>query len=270
MSTVKNILVFCPMNPTMPRLWGQTVQSIFRMQSETIGLEFWFRGHDNPYESGYQNILHNFNTARQVVLQHKMDGLLIIESDMIVPPDTVTRLVECESDIAYGLYVFRHSRRNWSAYSQLMGTYGRSLSEDPELARAAWGRVMDVAGVGTGCTLIRSNVLEALEFSLHPINPNIVAPDWMLALDAQRLGFTQRCDLGCVCGHQSYKPWPLILWPDPEMDNLYRIETLPDPATGKYPMRIIKPGESLDVEVGMNETVEVLRVTNYEELLNEN
>jgi hypothetical protein len=261
MQEIKNILVFCPMSPTMPRLWGATVQSILRMTSETIGLEFWFRGHDNPYEEPYRNVAHNYNTARKVALQMGMDAMLSIEADMIVPPDTVERLVACESDIAYGLYVWRHGRKEWSAYTELSALKGKSISRDPERAKAAWGTVIDVAGVGQGCTLYRRNVLEAIPFTLFPGSPNVVSCDWMLAIDAQLRGFSQRCDLGCVCGHQTYEPWPQILWPDPEAPDLYRIESLPNPKTGKLPVKVIRQGETLEIPVGeMGGQVEVYKV----------
>ncbi len=247
---IKNVLVFCPMNPKMPRLWGRTVQALFGLHSEQIGIEYWFRGWDNPHAYPYENVAHNYNVARDVVLKLGLDALLTVECDMIVPPDTVDRLAATEADIAYGLYVWRHGRREWSAYSELTALQGRSLSRDPDLARASWGKVIPVAGVGQGCTLIRRHVLEEIEFGLWPGTPELVSSDWMLALDAQRLGFTQRCDLGVVCGHQSYAPWPQVIWPDPEEDELYRVEALPDPVSGKLPVRVIQAGETISMALG--------------------
>lgn len=258
---IKNVLVFCPMSPTMPRLWGRTLQSLFRLESEKIGIEYWFRGWDNPHPKPYENVAHNYNVARKAVLTLGMDALLTVECDMIIPPDTVDRLAATGADIAYGLYVWRHGRREWSAYSELKALKGRSLSRDPEIAREAWGKVIDVAGVGQGCTLIRRHVLEQIEFGLWPGTPELVSSDWMLALDAQRLGFTQRCDLGVVCGHQTYTPWPQVIWPDPEEEELYRVEALPDPVSGKLPVRVIRQGESLSLPLGeMGGQVELLTV----------
>lgn len=262
MSEIKNILVFCPMNPNYPRLWGRTMQSIMRMKSDKIGLEFWFRGHDNPYDYPYENVAHNYNVAREVVLRMGFDALLTIECDMIVPEDTVERLVATEADIAYGLYVWRHGRKEWSAYTHLSALKGTSISRDPEAARAAWGKVIDVKGVGQGCTLVRRNVLEKIKFSLWPGTPQAVCSDWMLALDAQAHGFTQRCDLGLVCGHQAHQPWPQIIWPDPDADDLYRIEALPNPKTGKLPIKIIRKGESMRIPMGeLGGKMEVLSVS---------
>ncbi len=263
MQEIKHVLVFCPMSPTMPRLWGRTVQSLFKLQSETIGIEYWFRGWDNPHDYPYENVAHNYNVAKEVTLTLGLDALLTVECDMIIPANTVDRLAAAEADIAYGLYVWRHGRREWSAYTELTALKGKSISKNPEAARAAWGKVIDVAGVGQGCTLIRRDALEKIEFGLWPGTPQAVSSDWMLALDAQRLGFTQRCDLGVVCGHQSYEPWPQVIWPDPEEDDLYRVEALPDPVNGKLPVRVLKQGEKLEMALGeAGGQVELLTVRN--------
>lgn len=180
-----------------------------------------------------------------MMLNGRYDALLTIESDMIVPPDTLQRLVACESGVAYGLYVFRHTRHNWSAYISLAETTGRSISDDADEARAAWGTVKDVAGVGLGCTLIRRDVLEAIPFRLFEDAPDKTACDWAFAYDCQQVGITQRCDLGVVCGHQTYKPYPMILWPDPNDPRLYRRESL-----GGVTMKEIKPGDQFNVGMG--------------------
>ena len=248
------ILVFCPLNPSMPRLWGQTVTSIFKMEwGEPI--EYLFRANDNPYPNGglrdkYLNVTHNYNFARRYTIGGRYDALLCVEADMILPPDTLRRLVACDADVAYGLYVFRHTRHTWSAYIKLGDRHGRSLSQEPEQARDLWGRVIDVQGVGLGCTLIRRQVLEQLDFHLHPEVIQTCC-DWLLARDCVRHGFTQRCDTGLVCGHLTYKPFPQVFWPDPSERRMYRQEALDGVKFAPYP---IGNGNKIEVPVGMGRT----------------
>jgi len=182
------------------------------------------------------------------VLAGDYDALLCVESDMIIPPDTLTRLAACKSDVAYGLYVFRHTKHAWSAYETMEETSGRSISEDAIRARAKWGSVIDVAGVGLGCTLIKRTVLEHVPFRLSADAPDKTSCDWTFALDCHDYGFTQRCDLGVVCGHITYKPYPLIVWPDIDAPKLYRRETLEGVA-----LKQIQPGDQFNV--GMGETM---------------
>lgn len=248
------VLAFCPLNPNPPRLWGRTVTSIFRLDWQEP-IDWLFRANDNP-DRGYgpivdkhRNITRNYNYARRAFLASDYDALLCIECDMIVPPDALKRLVACDADVAYGLYIFRSSGREWNAYTILQDNWGRSLSTDTEAVKAAWGNVIDVAGVGLGCTLIRRRVLEATEFTL-PAHQKMSC-DWMLALFCQEHGFTQRCDTGLVCGHQTYKPFPQIFWPDPMMRRFYRQEILDGV---QFKPLMAGPGEKIEIPVGMGRT----------------
>lgn len=267
------ILIVTLTNPNAPHVWKQTAQSVFAAQmAYTGGACDWFvRAHDNTHPEPYVNITHNYNVARQAALDGGYDAMLSIECDMIVPPDTIQRLIDCESDIAYGLYVFRHGFYRWSAYTELGLFGGWSISRNPAEAKAAWGKVIDVAGVGLGCTLIRRHVLEQVPFRLYDGNDDdwiiseyaeqaarvgldlsqpkhkMFANDWLFAMDAQHYGFTQRCDLGLVCGHLSYKPFPLALWPDPDAERLYQRK----PLSGVT----FEPAERIEVACGMGETL---------------
>jgi hypothetical protein len=179
-----------------------------------------------------------------MVLDNGYDALLSIESDIIVPPDTIDKLLEAESDIAYGLYIWRHKPRRWSAYKTLNLWGGESYSYDQQGdVTSDWGNIVDVAGLGMGCTLIKPNVLRAMPFRIHdgepgwiadeygeqfetlgidPFrpHPNLVCDDWLLALDAQHYGFSQRANLGVVCGHIDNDA---VLWPDPIATGFYKV-----------------------------------------------
>ena len=172
----------------------------------------------------YNNVVGKYNDARRVMLCGDYDALLTIESDTIVPKDTLKRLIAADADVAYGLYTWRNGFPWWNCYTLLRVDRGVSISQAPEIAKEAWGKVIDVEGVGNGCTLIRRHVMEAVEFKWAL--GEFGCCDWHLALDCQRLGFTQKCDLGLVCGHIAIDPVYRILWPDAHADGLYRSELL--------------------------------------------
>ncbi|RMG90731.1 MAG: hypothetical protein D6706_19005 [Chloroflexi bacterium] len=227
-----HILVFCPLAPTTPMIFGRTVESIFRLEYDGP-LHYRFHKGDNPYTGGnrpaYDNIAHNFNLAREAMLRGGYDALLTIEADMIVPRDAASRLARCleeGADIAYGLYVWRHGNRKWSAYTSIDGIGGLSLSSDPERARAVWGQVVEVAGVGLGCTLISRRVLKSFPFH---VADDRCSCDWWLAVDAARAGMRQVCDTGVVCGHITLSPALQVLWPDVREERLYRVDYLAGP-----------------------------------------
>jgi hypothetical protein len=242
------ILVITPMHPgygIKPQTW-KSVQAAIDVYDGPID---WFisKG-DNPYADPYENVTHQHNKARQMVLNGDYDALLSIEADMIIPPDTIDKLINADADIAYGLYIWRHHKPRWSAYKTL-GMWGGesvSLNHNGEDVRKTWGKIIDVAGLGMGCTLIKRNVLHHLPFRLHDgqrswitdeyaddfkkmgIDPHrehkkMVCDDWLFAMDAQHFGFTQRANLSVVCGHISNDS---ILWPDPEADKFYWKENI--------------------------------------------
>lgn len=166
---------------------------------------------DNPLTRKYR-------AARWLALDNSYDALFLCESDMIIPPDALERLAALNTPIAYGLYAFRHGKQEWSAYTRLDEHGAQSISADPKQACSQFGRVMEVAGVGHGCALIRRPVLECFDFR----NRVGTYPDWAFAIDAQYYGFKQVCDLGVVCGHINRDG--SVLWPDPDADHLVRVE----------------------------------------------
>ena len=167
---------------------------------------------------------------------------------MIIPADTVGLLQEAGADIAYGLYVWRHRIKRWNAYMTLNLWGGESVSYNynGQDVDAAWGKIIDVAGLGMGCTLIKRNVLEQIKFRLldgeHSwitdeykdefnklgINPDrdrseMICDDWLLALDAQHYGFSQRANMNVICGHIAHDT---VLWPNPKAVKFYRTEPI--------------------------------------------
>jgi hypothetical protein len=204
---------------------------------------------DNPHDNGHDNVTYQHNKIRDIVLNGGYDAMLSFESDVIVPEKAIQGLIDCHSDIAYGLYVWRHNLKRWSAYKELGVFGGRSFSLSHADARRAWGTVQDVAGLGMGCTLIKRHVLERLEFRLFDgrqdwlsekvveaghkmgltISPDkdvrtMVHDDWLLALEAGHYGFTQRCNFAVVCGH--FESENSVLWPHIAAPDLYYVEAV--------------------------------------------
>lgn len=162
---------------------------------------------------GRQNILHNYRKARAVFLAGKWDYLLTIESDMVPPVDILEQLLTHHAPVAYSLYVFRGSKK-WSAYREFHLGWGASWSEYPEEARAVFGQALPVAGQGLGATLIRRDVLKAIDFrGIHG-----TACDGWFALDLPTFGFRQVCDTACVSGHLEGDK---VLYPSIAHENLY-------------------------------------------------
>jgi len=223
---MKNILVFCPMRVSYPRAYGRSVTSVLQLEWDHP-IEYMLRDGKRPHEENAVCISAQYNWAREHVLHNDYDFLMTIEADIVVPPDALKRLIECDSDVSYGLYVFRRGRMSWSAYDTVESIRGHSISETPDLARELWGQIIDVQGVGLGATLLTRKALETLG-SFEPWTVAGYDCDWTLARRANELGLIQRSNLSVVCGHITQNPSLRILWPDPSAKTLFRIQYLDD------------------------------------------
>ena len=189
--------------------------SIYQLTWRDGGIDHYSpNGGDDRYADP---VAFKYLAAQDVFLRGEWDYFLCAESDMIVPPDGLQRLADLNVDIAYGLYCWRESPKEWNAYVKLGVKEGHSITRYPETARDSWGKVIEVAGVGQGFTLIKRRVLETIAF-----RGRVGAGcDWNFAIDAQYHKFTQVCDLSVVCGHIHGSR---VLYPDPTQPDLYRAE----------------------------------------------
>lgn len=177
-------------------------------------------------ESRFRAITRKYQSLREKFLSGSWDALLTVEDDMYLPPDALARLVDCESDVAYGLYVWRYESQHWlSAHPKLRedpdsGEFQFwSISHAPDMTRKLWGQRVKVEGLGLGCTLIRRHVMNAIPF--RQVSDGACA-DTYFAIDCQAAGFTQVCDTGAICGHR--RSDGRIVWPDINEPELYRLD----------------------------------------------
>lgn len=206
------------------RLYARALASQFNLTwGERLDHLMLVGGDD--YHHPWERVTAKYNEGRRAALEGGYTHLLALEHDVIVPPDALEKLVECDAPITYALYVLRHKLHKtypWNAMVTVAGMDCTSVSEDADAGRAALGNCIDVAGIGLGCTLIRRDVLEALAFW----TPKGTSCDWALSLDAQQAGIRQVCDTRVQCGHMSLTPSPRIYWVDTDEPELYRVEFL--------------------------------------------
>lgn len=200
-----NALICTPFGPAPHRIHPLTQQSIDALGCATVKLET-----TTPVSNHLIDLCEKYNRARDLTLNGGYDAMLHIDADMVVPPDTLDRLIDIYADVAYGLYVMRTNPRHWLCWQNR-----QPISDH----KAQWGKVVKSTGAGMGCTLIHRHVLELTEFRTD----GVIAADWNFAQDCWRYGFSQAHDLGCVCGHID---GARVLYPDPDAPELYRVEKI--------------------------------------------
>jgi glycosyltransferase involved in cell wall biosynthesis len=115
------------------------------------------------YVSGY-----DCAKARNQIAKNAMAGnydyVLMVDSDIQLPKDTLIKLLECESDIALGWYYRKRTKTDQT----VIYTFGKDFNDD----NCIKGRTMiheiprpiEVKGGGLGIALIKVNIFEKLQY----------------------------------------------------------------------------------------------------------
>ena len=220
-----NVLAFTAINPA--RRYPQAEARILQLENVA---RFVFDASETPGEAWYQNIFRKYKSAREMCLRENFDALLTAESDMLIPRDAVTLLASNDAPIAYGLYCLRHGVPAWNVFVALDEDAGFSLSDilarehaPQKYAGAMAGQPLPIYGAGFGCTLIRREVLEQIEFR-NLDTENSFYTDWLFAADANARGIRQVMDPRVVCGHIAGNG--MVLFPDTEHEHWCRADYL--------------------------------------------
>jgi hypothetical protein len=209
--------------PSHNKINSDTIRCIFELDTplnSQVDVFFPKNGYPETDDLGRQNIIEKQNQARKIVLSENYTHLFFIEEDMLVPKDALKKLLKVDADVSYGLYCFRRPPFMWNATAALdtEKLVGFSYSSgEQDFINNKFSSVLPVDGLGFGCTLIKKEVLESIEFRIgwdhcHP-NGEPSHSDVYFACDCINNGFTQLCDTSVLCGHITSSPKPAVLMP---------------------------------------------------------
>lgn len=201
--TMPSLLVFTPTYANLLR--PETVESVSAQQFDGR-LTHEISDH-NPYpgDRNMQNVLAQYQRARQMTLDGGYDGLLTVEHDMRIPPHAAQSLWDTQAGVVYGVYVLRHGVNVLSAWRyEGKNSMGMSLSVHPaDLEIAQKQKAVRVSGVGFGCTLIRRAILEHIPFR----GVENSGPDMPFAVDCLRSDIVSIARMDVRCEHYHDGRW---------------------------------------------------------------
>jgi hypothetical protein len=211
---MQKILVVVPMGKDAQRVRYATIAAVAGLEWHgTLDTLYMYTGDDTAH---YSDLATKLNQAARVAMMNGYEALCVVEYDMIVPADALAKLAAVDADIVYGVYCARASTSHqWLVAKELTATAAKWMPKADLIA--GWGGVIESAGIGTGCTLIKRDALNGIIFESGQF-----ASDWYLAVEAKRLGYRQAHHLGVVCGH--ILDDVSAVWPDPEQASMYRID----------------------------------------------
>lgn len=184
-------------------------------------LPFFIEGHHGIQ---CQIITHTLiHSARNLIaksaVENGADYLFFLDSDCVIPMETLKRLVEHDKDIVAGMYFQKSYPFAPTIYKQNQtGTFD-VITDYPT------NQLIKVGGVGMGCCLIKSSVLKPFMAEVHRETPNgtvkqiefmgfepfpqtatcraIHGEDLAFCKRADEKGFEIYCDTGIKAAHQT-------------------------------------------------------------------
>jgi GT2 family glycosyltransferase len=131
--------------------------------------------------------------AAKALLQGEYDSLLFVDSDMVVPPDLLIRLIEADKDIVSALAFRRTPGYEPCIFKECSETDAKFYLDYPK-------GLIEVEGVGMACTLIKRKVFETVPgpwFFPH----KTLGEDLSFCVRARKAGFKIFCDTELIVGH---------------------------------------------------------------------
>jgi glycosyltransferase involved in cell wall biosynthesis/GT2 family glycosyltransferase len=190
---VKRILIAIP---TARNIEVDTFKSIFDLDVPP-GCELDFQ-----YFYGY-NVEQVRNLIAYYTIENGYDYLFSVDSDIILPKDTLTKMVAHDKDMVTGIYVQR-----------IPGTHTIEVYGVPEgggMTHIPYELLKDkglveVAGCGFGCVLVKRKVIAGLEYPHFVYKSAIdhkdtVSEDVYFCMKAREKGFQVWVDTSILCDH---------------------------------------------------------------------
>lgn len=145
-----------------------------------IGVEYELRGHSLVYDAREQ--------AAKYFLESDCDYMLFLDSDMVPPADMLIKLIEHDKDIVSAL-----------AFRRVPNYEPCIFKDDMEFYLDYPKGLIEVAGVGMACTLIKREVFEKVP---QPwFMPTALGEDLSFCKRATDAGYKIFCDTNLICGH---------------------------------------------------------------------
>lgn len=163
---MRDVLIFTP----LLRLEAATVQALLSLEWE--GALSLLLQRDNPLGDRVSDHLHQYRRGRELFLSGPYEAMLVVESDVVPPANTLRELAALECDVAYGCTVFRN--KGHQSVVNILERYpgqARNIGESLSL-RGLWQAalrqgVIECSGAGLACVLIRRHVLDAIDFRVQ-------------------------------------------------------------------------------------------------------
>ena len=184
--------------PTFENIKPECFKSIYGL-ARPEGCDFYF-----DFVRGYDCAKARNQIARNAMAGN-YDYVLMVDSDIQLPQDTLVKLLECKSNIALGCYYRKRTKTDQT----VIFTFGKDFNDDNNIKGSTMihevPRPIDVKGGGLGTALIKVSIFEKLQypyfkFVTYP-NDSVLSEDLYFCNLASGNGFNIKCNPGVKGNH---------------------------------------------------------------------
>ena len=147
---------------------------------------------------------YSIDASRNLIVEHALeigyDYIMWIDSDMILPKNTLTTLTSHDKDIVSGVYAYKLIGAE-NAVTKRFKDKAKDIYEDIPLKEITESkRLIEVDGVGFGCVLTKVDVFQHIKKPWFRYTPNM-GEDIYFCRKAQKAGYQVYLDTSILCGH---------------------------------------------------------------------
>jgi len=147
------------------------------------------------------------NTIFDFAIDGKFDYILLIDSDVIIPEDTLMQLLSAQADIVSGFYPLMNENGLPIPNAKMLSGFTRGSMMgyiDFPSDKLPGGKVYPVDLVGLGCCLISKKIFENYRFRCErgKYGDLIKSEDWCFCEDLKKDGIAIMFDTGLNCKHK--------------------------------------------------------------------
>lgn len=144
------------------------------------------------------------DVSRNMIVEHALeigyDYILWVDSDMILPKDTLLKLMERDKDIVSGVYSYKLLNTENCVAKRFIATEEDTYEDIPIKEIQQHKGLIEVDGVGFGCVLTKASVFENMEKPYFKYEADM-GEDIYFCRKAQKAGHQIWLDTDILCGH---------------------------------------------------------------------
>lgn len=171
----------------------------------------------------YQSKIESIVSSRNIIINRCLEGgyerLLFLDTDLLIPQETIDYLLKENKDIIGGVYLGGQKIGNEVKLAPVFfksSKKGKEFVEIPGANEVMGNKVMEVAAIGFGCCMIKSKVLQRIRLRYDKVRN--CAEDIFFCFDAREyLNIPTFVHTGVKCVHlvqQGTKIIPYEFRPD--------------------------------------------------------